>query len=205
MKNKTHNSLFVIRHSHLPDGFSLIEILVVIGIFVTLSSLIFFNFRTFSSRIVVDNLAHEIALTIRQAQIFGIGVRGSAGEFPSYGTYFSLANNKSFTFFADTDPPGNPAGDGKYTGADSLIQELAIRGTSFISQICGYASPISSCTSLDEVHVSYIRPNPEGTIIGIASGIGESEYSYAKIFVSSGDLEHSREVTVWSNGQISVQ
>src|SRR3989338_6043642 len=116
--------------------FSLVELLATLGIFFVISGMIFFDFQTFNSRTVLDNLAHEIALTVRQAQVFGIGVRSEDGGFPSYGTYFNLAEKKNFTLFADTYPSGNP--DQKYTENDTLIRNFAIQRGNFISRICGY-------------------------------------------------------------------
>src|SRR3989338_5497635 len=129
--------------------FSLVELLATLGIFFVISGMIFFDFQTFNSRTVLDNLAHEIALTIRQAQVFGIGVRSEEGGFPSYGTYFNIAENRNFTLFADTYPAGDPAGNQRYTENDTLIRTFAIQRGNFISQICGYVFSNSSCTELN--------------------------------------------------------
>jgi prepilin-type N-terminal cleavage/methylation domain-containing protein len=58
------------------SGFSLVELIVVIVIFTTISSMVIFRQSKFSSDILITNLAYQMALEIRQTQTYGIGVRG---------------------------------------------------------------------------------------------------------------------------------
>ena len=50
-------------------GFSLIEMIVVIGIFAMLSGLVFSNYSDFNVSASLDNLAHRVALLVREAQV----------------------------------------------------------------------------------------------------------------------------------------
>src|SRR3989344_2260670 len=140
MRDKTFKKPYFLKANSYKlkanKGFSLVEILATLAIFFIISSILFFNFRGFGSRTVLDNLAHQIALTIRQAQVYGISVRGTAGAFPSYGAFFSIPENKIITLFADTYPSGSGGGDGKYTASDTLVQRLTISGSDFVSQLC---------------------------------------------------------------------
>ena len=56
-------------------GFSLVELLVVISIFTIISSVVVFRQSKFSSDILITNLAYQMALEIREAQTYGIGVK----------------------------------------------------------------------------------------------------------------------------------
>ena len=188
-------------------GFSLVELLVTIGLFVIVTGVILFNFRLFDSRIVLDNLAYEIALTVRQAQVFGTSVKelGAGSEiFPSYGVYFSLSDDNAFTLFADVFPVVGSGGDGKYGTGDILVDRFSIQKRNYIRELCGYVLATSSCTPLDELHVSYVRPNPEGTVIGV-NGSGDSQYSFAEVVLSTPSDENTRTVTIWATGQIAVE
>lgn len=52
-------------------GFTLIEFIVIISIFAIMAAVALFNFNGFRSNVSLNNLAHDIGLTIRQAQVFG--------------------------------------------------------------------------------------------------------------------------------------
>ncbi len=52
-------------------GFTLIEFIVIISIFAIMSAVTLFNYQGFKSSVSLSNLSRDIALTIRQAQVFG--------------------------------------------------------------------------------------------------------------------------------------
>lgn len=56
----------------LQGGFTLIEFVVVMIIFAIMSSVSLFNYNAYRNRIEYTNLAQDIALTIRQAQVYGL-------------------------------------------------------------------------------------------------------------------------------------
>lgn len=56
----------------LNKGFSIIELVVVITIFAIMSSVTIFNYSSYRQNIEVTNVAQDIALTVRQAQVYGI-------------------------------------------------------------------------------------------------------------------------------------
>src|SRR3989344_2191523 len=72
-------------HLKPSAGFSLIELMVTTSIIVIISSIILFNFPSFASRILLENLTHEIALVVRQGQVHGIGIKQTTtgGLFPA--------------------------------------------------------------------------------------------------------------------------
>ena len=85
------------------------ELLVVISIFLVISSVAIFNYGGFRSSVSLQNLTDDIALSIRKAQSFAIGARAVGGDFyGSYGIHFSsnptaqslTASNKSFLMFS---------------------------------------------------------------------------------------------------------
>ncbi len=70
-------------------GFSLLEMMVVIGIITLLTSVVLFNKQGFNNSILLTNLAYDVALSIREAQVYGIVVKGYQGSFDSgYGVHF---------------------------------------------------------------------------------------------------------------------
>jgi prepilin-type N-terminal cleavage/methylation domain-containing protein len=71
-------------------GVTLIELMVVISIFAIISATVIVDYRSFSSSISTQNLADDIALSIRKAQGYAIGVRGYNNIFNGYGIHFAL-------------------------------------------------------------------------------------------------------------------
>ena len=172
------------RHSPRPSGakasstagFTLIELLVVTGIMVLISGLVFANNNSFGGKVQLENLAYDIALTIRQAQVYGISVqRFSTDTFASaYGTHFqlntNLATRDDFTLFADVIPP--PGGrSGIYDCTDptagpsacELVTAQELQSGYRISDLCIPKTQTPPCghASLD---ITFQRPNPDAFI-----------------------------------------
>ncbi len=191
-------------------GFTLVELLVTIVIFVLLTGIVLFNQNSFNSGILLKNLAYDIALNIKQAQNYGIAVKEfkgpSVSSFSSYGVYFDLANNKNFILFADTTgPDGSP--DSRFSGNSlcpvgdpECIQRYSIGRGSFIEKICTGLDPL--CPDQAQVlTILFKRPNPNALIYYEGS---LSTSTSARIIVSSAS-NATTSVIVTSAGQIYVQ
>jgi len=86
-------------------GFSLVEMLVVVAIFFTISSVVLFRQSKFSSDISITNAAYDVALVIREAQVYGTGSK--QGDDPynrvkSYGVVFDNSNVSSFFMYSQS-------------------------------------------------------------------------------------------------------
>ena len=56
-------------------GFTLIETLAVLGIFVTITLIVFVGNNNFNNTILLTNLAYDVALTTTRAQSYGVSVK----------------------------------------------------------------------------------------------------------------------------------
>ncbi len=108
-------------------GFTLIELMVVLGIILILTTVVLINYRTGNQQLALARSAHKLAQDIRRAQEMTMSSReeGScpSGFEGSYGIRFSrlaaqYPGPKSYVLFADCDnnreydpPPGPPAPD----------------------------------------------------------------------------------------------
>ncbi len=175
--------------------------MVVTGIFVILTGVVLANNSRFGNVIVLQNLAHDIALAIRQAQVYGIAVRGSASNFDvAYGVHFTQSTSV-FELFADTTL------DGTYDPGETLLA-TTIAGGYRISLMCVVlttAGEGGACTQVAELNVVFLRPEPDACINGLISGtVCQSQYRQARIVLSSNKGD-TAEVIVESTGQISAQ
>lgn len=180
-------------------GFTLIEMVVVVGIIVVITAVVLANNTKFGGRVLLENFVYDIALSIRQAQVYGISVVrfGSSNFTAAYGMHFDLASNASYSLFADAVTPNNVYENGE------LVQTTTLTRNFIISGLCVTPSsgPESCTPTITKLDVAYKRPEPDASIH--ANGNSATAYSSARIIVKSprGDTMN---VVVYSNGQISV-
>lgn len=188
-------------------GFTLVELMVVVSIMSILTTVLLFQHRRFDSSTLLRSLAYSVALSIRQAQVYGISVRqfgATANSFNySYGVYFT--SGSYYYLFADVNGDKLRAVDGSED-----VQRFTI-GTGYsIVKFCGTVvsggplgqhcsnsgSPITSLT------IYFRRPNPDARF---SSSATSEVYSDAYIQLTSPALgTNTRGITVTSTGQISV-
>ncbi len=137
------------------SGFTLAELLVSVAIFTVITTVSVFNYASFNSSVALTNLAYEIALSVRQAQFYGITVKQSAstGNFDSgYGVHFQ-ANSTSYTLFEDINK------NHLYATANETLDTYAIRRGNRIGKLCAGSTTIEC--NLTSLTLSFLRPNPD--------------------------------------------
>lgn len=206
-------------------GFTLVELMVTISIFLMISSLVIFNYGDFKSTVSLQNLTDDIALSIRKAQSFAIGARNTGGgNFNnSYGIHFSVNSNgtgldgsdKSFILFY------SPSTSKMYPlvnsgtcadGSNNCVELFTINGMNKIYGIILNNGSVETSTygSLD---ISFLRPDPRAYFCyraNASSGSCDlSTISSASIIISNGQtdlsLKKGKMITVQNTGQISIQ
>ncbi len=199
-------------------GFTLIEMIVAVSIFVVLTTTLLLNYNNFNKRLSLDTLAHQIAQWARDAQVSAMSVRRAAtdaGAFPGYGLYFSRSTPTEFVFFADLD------GDKRYTPPPPLVncgdplteceKIIKILQGNTVEKLCGESSaviaPSPDCGTFDNADnfdIVFTRPNPDAQLTGDYAPLSPTSYARAEITVVS-PLGHRRTIEIWTTGQISVQ
>ena len=96
--------------NYRKSGFTLIELMVVLVIFVALTGIMISSQSKFDGSILLDNLAYDIALSIREAQTYGVNVKefatsSSPSVFAGYGVNFMKADNKHYILYSDVNNP----------------------------------------------------------------------------------------------------
>jgi prepilin-type N-terminal cleavage/methylation domain-containing protein len=195
-------------------GFTLVELLVTISIFVILTGIVLFNQTKFNSTILLTNLAYDTALTVRQAQTYGINIKefnstgnSDGGEFLSYGVHFEKGA-KSFILFTDLD--SNDIFDGATTTcqkSEGCVTRYNIKRGNYIKDICAEALTASSSvcgTSLTNVNTVFVRPNPDAVIKSYINNTVSSEYAAITIILGGVEQDSTRKVVVRRNGLIEI-
>lgn len=190
----------MVLNNNTERGFSLTELLVAISILATISIIVLANHTRFNGTVLLGSLAYDIALSVREAQVFGVSVRQyDAGFKLGYGVLFEDAT--SYSLFADTNS------NKVYDDNDVVIRAYGLQRGFRIQQFCGIdtlGTPTCSNDSLNPItHLAivFLRPDPDAFM---SSSILAEEYSRGTITIVSpgGD---TRTVEVASTGQISVQ
>jgi len=176
---------------HYIQGMTLIELMVVLAIFAIVTSTVLFDYSTYRSKLSLDNLATDIALSIRKAQTYAIGVSGADASFANgYGVHFSTVqepaphpnqgSNESFLLFTDVpnpatnpvspylnkiyDNPNDSSCSVSTVGIDKECSELlSIKSAVQISAIyLGYADNTSfTVPTGGNIDIVFERPNPD--------------------------------------------
>lgn len=196
-------------------GFTLVELVVVVGIMSGIMLLVFFNSNRFNDDLSLRTAATEISLVLRQAQNFGVSVRESTtGEFNApYGIAFDMSNRTNAFIYSDIDNDRAYDGTLPCTGSDECREKILLRGGILINNLCAtyLADPtVLSCfgeNSLRYMVVTYVRPDPEPVIKFFNSnGIeisGPWKTAYVELKSSNGTLMYV--TTDTTSGIITLQ
>lgn len=184
-------------------AFTLIEVLVVIGVVIIIASATLANFPEFSERIGIEQEAGKLALALRKTQSYALAVRqfqGGSGIFPSYGVNIAMSDPTHHIIFGDI----NDSGRFESLRAE-LVEKITIGKRIKIFQICGNSQsvPVGPCT-LSSADIVYKRPTPTITLIGVDGGL-PLIYNDIKVVLRSFDGSIQKSVTIWSTGQISIK
>lgn len=180
--------------------------LAVMTIFVVISTLTLASNSRFGGNITLETLAYDIALSVRQAQVYGIAVRrsdiGSSDFERAYGIHIDRSQPTTYQLFADLAP-----GDGLYSCPDpqnaatcELVQNTTMRGGFTIADLCVRPIGQPEMCGLNEVNIVFRRPEPDAFI----RVDGVQTYEQARIVIQSPQGSRA-DILIELAGQISVQ
>lgn len=177
-------------------GFTVLELIVSLAIFAMMTALVLSKYGNFNQGILLTNLAYDVALTIRNAQSYGLNVKSTTrtgNDFSKpYGVHFNTATNDKIIFFTDTN------GTNLYDAGDAIIQTTTITRGSVVSKVC-----VNTCTSPDPTKLDIVFKRPDPKAIINANGLVTNSSSG---YITLRAIDNStRTVLVNSTGQVSVQ
>ena len=188
-------------------GFTLVEMMVVIAIMLIITGVVLSNLPNFRDRLSLDLIAQEVAITIRQAQVFGSGTRTSgANAFPSYGVYFDTAHSDNFILFADLGTP-NDRYDATAGCQDSDNECREQFNFTQGVQLVDLQSCISeACTSIggNILNVAFRRPLTDAIFSNAADPLSSGVSSVIIKIAKTSKIDDTRSIVVWNTGHIYV-
>jgi len=183
-------------------GFTLIELLVVVSIAVVITTSVVVQQRSWSDSLAVKTQAYDLALMIRQAQVYSLGVKedtvGTGDKFNiGYGVYFDTDNTR-YIYFADRN------NNNQYDNGEQVETKTFNNGV-LIKDVCGVSKCIYSGGGLlQKASISFFRPETNANI-SLLNNVGNPiDNSPVTISLESpnGIIVN---VIVEANGQISIQ
>jgi hypothetical protein len=186
--------------------------MVTIAIFAIITSVVVSKNSDFNSTILLTNLAYETALTIREAQVYGLNVKksgtGNEADFRSgFGVHFDLSNPKQFKLFSDRIVSGTNSGNKAYDNNDNTIQTFEISRGNYLYRLClvdsGFLNNYN-CLNFNQnittANVVFTRPEPDAVIKTTPQGAPASKLE----IVLASPSGSKRKVVVSTSGAISV-
>jgi type II secretory pathway pseudopilin PulG len=196
------------RETRLPStsGFSLVELLVSIGIVVMVLSLVVANQQAFNSAVLLRGQAYEIALAMREVQLGAVSaVSDGTGEFRSnQGIYFDLdISAQQYRLFRDAPGPGAIS---RFWNAGEDIGLSGLLDNRF--EVRGFEMPPGTAIG-NQLSITFERPNFDATFVTSNSGtIIDEQAAIITIGLRGGSSsvcgEDIRQIEVRSTGQIAV-
>ncbi len=192
-------------------GFTLIEFIVIMMIFAVMVGVALFNFNGFRSAVTLDNLAHDIGISIRQIQSSAgsalSGENDGINEAPR-GIYFGPDGNgafaKEFTLFEDKEIRNGIYDTGEKIDTIEIKTADSIIGIDYIDQ--NSVDPIS-INPKGGIGITFKRYKTDAMFY-TAEGILNASAVKIKIAApasgGTGD-GRTRTITVSRIGQVSIQ
>jgi prepilin-type N-terminal cleavage/methylation domain-containing protein len=208
-KNKTYNQQSF-------KGFTLVELMISVSIIGLITAVVVFNQGDLSDQISLNNVASEIDLQVREAQVYGISVRErtpSSNDFDiSYGVDLNIsgANNPTNTAFYTFADRGTKNGyfdtfGTCSTSGECIFRHPVSRGNT-ISQLCVITSTGSETCGLGRVAITFVRPSPSAKIVFFNSSgnlVTYSGHRGARITLTS-PKGKTKDIVVYTTGQVSI-
>jgi prepilin-type N-terminal cleavage/methylation domain-containing protein len=182
-------------------GFTLVELMVSVGIFVFMTALLLSKYGSFNQGILLTNLAYDVALTIRTAQSYGLNVKSRSRTLDqfegAFGVYFDTNNsgtpapNTQIILFADVN------GNNKYDSGEQVLKYLIKKGV-VVSELY-YNSNIS----INTINIIFKRPDPKALIFKNTDTNINDVIDVVTISLKTPD-NSIRKIYVRSTGQVGV-
>lgn len=179
-------------------GFSLIEVLITSAIIGIVTAIVVIKYGAFNSSVLLRNQAHELALSIREAQVFSVSVRRDDSGFREpYGIYIGPVPTQQYTLFVDLND------NGEFDASNNEEVETFTMDSRFlVHDICLGTDSAPNC-GLSDISITFNRPDFDANMDS-TSGYASSQLGSIKIS-GTNDSSIVREIQVRSTGLISVK
>ena len=179
-------------------GFTLVELIITIAIFVFMTALVMARYNDYYSGTIFKNLAYDIAITIREAQSYGISVKVRTDAFnKAYGAYFpGGAQSKNFSLKAFD--------FNNYVIPEASEKDFTLKHGAVFQSFTVSVDDVNY-SNASNLAIIFQRPDPEAIICAEVNGSPQDcvFYKYAKIKLLAVNGA-TMTVKVNTSGQIAI-
>ena len=210
----------------LLTGFTVIELVIVIGIVVTISLVMLTRLQALGTDARVKASADLVLNTLRDARNRSSSIREYApgsNRFPTYGVYFDMATPQQIILYADCKIDDN--GDGKIddlddftynpsstncapdSPANGLVQTIALDPGVRIKAIRKKDTATGPAVSQSRAYVEYLRPEPSIWISVADPPPTPTVLGVGLIEIDIGDASDAfqKTIVVWTSSNIQIK
>lgn len=152
------------KKKNLVCGFTIVEVVIVVFIASVIASVVIVKYKNFSNSIQLENAALDVALSVREAQVFGISSRGTTtmkSFFYGYGVRFDSTDPNSYISFIDSE------GDNLwYNSSNEHMKTTAFAQGYSVNDLCVITPPSAlwDCTTPTVLNILFQRPKVNAII-----------------------------------------
>lgn len=182
-------------------GYTVAEILIVVAIIGFLTAVVVARYRDFDSTTVLKNLAYEIALSVREAQVMTISASnlGAGGTLQtegqnSYGIMFN-ENSGSYVLFNDLNE------NNQYNSGSELVKLVTITQGATITRLVEQRAGSGTEYPITNATITFDRPHLDTTFVTSSGSNNVVEVTLTVTSTRGGQ----RLVHIARSGRISVE
>lgn len=172
-------------------GFTLVELLVTIGITIVLIALVVPSWKAGSGTLALDRAAVKLSQDIKRALEFSLSTRShtcATGSISGYGIFLNDANEKEYLIFADCN------GNYMYDYGQGIDDDIEIIPLGIESQIL----------TVSEGYISIMFVPPDPTVF-IRDFLGRDFTSANVVLSLRNDVSTNKTLTINAKGVVSIQ
>lgn len=199
------------------SGFSLTEVMITVFIIGLVTAIVVIRYGSFNSAVLLKNQAFEIALDVREAQVFSVSTQGEGTQFrDGYGLFFDM-NTSDQQYLTFLDDGGIQHwyrrfyNDTGISGGDTITATKLLDPRFYISDLCVIVNNYANryCYSggdVDQVSIAFERPSYNAYFRAENGGSLVPNLIGVEIEISSYDGPPiTRTISVYESGLIEVQ
>ena len=181
-------------------GFTLVEMLVVIGIVAILGGIAFVNFRPGNESLALDRASHRLAQDIRRATSLALQAKDvdncvSPSEPASgYGVYLKESSPGEYIIFGDCDHQPGGGKEGYKSGKDVIIETITLEAPIVIDSLTPGAA----------WSIAFFPPTPVVAICG-DENCGAPLPEASLILMSAKNPSLRKTIKVYASGVVDIE